>query len=148
MTQVKAINTQVHHVLMCSCQVGGWSRLGKFWARKRWVPWTSRGREGWSTVGHPKAAPVSSCWARQLTSLIGLLRGGVPRGGGSLIFPKLPQSSQTESLGFPRNTPSLGHPGTLKNPTGGSGFTPRWRVSPYLPWSKVAFFWGWETSHL
>ena len=29
------------------------------------------------------------------------------RGGGSLIFPKVPQSSQTESLGFPRNTPPL-----------------------------------------
>ena len=41
---------------------------GKFWARKRWDPWTSRGREGWSTAGHPKAAPVSSCWARQVTS--------------------------------------------------------------------------------
>ena len=26
-------------------------------------------------------------------SFIGLLRGGVPRGGGSLIFPKVPQSS-------------------------------------------------------
>ena len=33
------------------------------------------------------------------------------------MFPKVPQSSQTESLGFPRNTPeTLGHPGTLKNP--------------------------------
>ena len=31
--------------------------------------------------------------------------------------PKVPQSSQTESSGFPRNTPeTLGHPGTLKNP--------------------------------
>lgn len=33
--------------------------FGKFWAPKRWDPWTSRGL-GWST-GHPKAAPVSSC---------------------------------------------------------------------------------------
>ena len=47
----------------------------------------------------------------------GLLRGGVPRGGGSLIFPKVPQSS----LGIlrvpylpppPLNTPPLG---TYKN---------------------------------
>ena len=40
-------------------------------------------------------------------------KGGVPRGGGSLIFPKVPQSSQTESLGFPSyplplDTPHLG----------------------------------------
>ena len=42
-------------------------------------------------------------------STIGFLRGG----GDS---PNLPQSSQTESLGFPRNTPfPWFHPGTLKN---------------------------------
>ena len=30
----------------------------------------------------------------------------------------------------------------------GYGFVP-WRVYfPYVPWSKVAFYWGWETSHL
>ena len=34
-----------------------------------------------------------------LTRRLGLLRGRVPRGGGSLIFPKVPQSSRTESLG-------------------------------------------------
>ena len=39
------------------------------------------------------------------------------------MFPKVPQSSQTESLGFPRNTPSPGfHPGTLKNPGTKGGF--------------------------
>ncbi len=33
------------------------------------------------------------------------------------MFSKVPQSSQTESLGFPRvPPPPLGHPGTLKNP--------------------------------
>ena len=50
-----------------------------------------------------------------LPYIIGLLRGGVPRGGGSLIFPKVPQSSQTESLGFP-SYPPLEHP-PLRNPT-------------------------------
>ncbi len=30
-----------------------------------------------------------------------VVKGGGPRGGGSLMFPKAPQSSQTESLGFP-----------------------------------------------
>ena len=34
-----------------------------------------------------------------------------------LIFPKVSQSSQTESSKFPTNTPeTLGHPGTLANP--------------------------------
>ena len=47
------------------------------------------------------------------TRFIGLLRGGGPRGG---MFPKVPQSSQTESLGFPSYLPPpLGHP-DLKNP--------------------------------
>ena len=32
------------------------------------------------------------------------------------MFPKVPQSSQTESLGFP-SYPPLEHPGTLRNPT-------------------------------
>ena len=52
---------------------------------------------------------------------IGLLRGG-PRGGGSIIFPKVPQSSQTESLGWDPVTPPLEHPGTLRNPNGWSKF--------------------------
>ena len=46
---------------------------------------------------------------------IGLLRGGVPRGGGSLMFPKVPQSS----LGIfrvPQLPPPLEHP-PLRNPT-------------------------------
>ena len=47
------------------------------------------------------------CW--RIKSIIGLLRGG------SLIFPKVPQSSQTESLGFP-SYPPLEHP-PLRNPT-------------------------------
>ena len=41
--------------------------------------------------------------------VIGLLRGGVPRGGGSLIFPKVPQSSlgilRVPQLPLPLNTP-------------------------------------------
>ena len=44
--------------------------------------------------------------------IIGLLRGG-PRGGGSLMFPKVPQSS-LEILRVPQLPPPLGHP--LKNP--------------------------------
>ena len=45
-----------------------------------------------------------------------VVKGGGPRGGVSLIFPKVPQSSQTESLGFPSYLPPpLGHP-DLKNP--------------------------------
>ncbi len=35
------------------------------------------------------------------TPIIGFLRGGVI----PLIFPKVPQSSQTESVGFPRERP-------------------------------------------
>ena len=46
-----------------------------------------------------------------LAMIIGFLRGVVI----PLIFPKVPQSSQTESLRFPRNTPSLNTP--LKSPT-------------------------------
>ncbi len=42
--------------------------------------------------------------------IIGLLRGGCPRGGVSLMFPKVPQSSQTESLGFPSYPLPLGAP--------------------------------------
>ena len=34
-----------------------------------------------------------------------------------LIFPKVPQSSQTEFLGFPSFLLPLNTPGTLKNPT-------------------------------
>ena len=37
--------------------------------------------------------------------LIGLLMEGGSKGRGSLIFPKVPQSSQTESFGFPRVPP-------------------------------------------
>ena len=37
------------------------------------------------------------------TKCNGILKGGVVI---PLIFPHVPQSSQTESLGFPRNTPS------------------------------------------
>ena len=48
--------------------------------------------------------------------IIGLLRGGVPRGGGSLIFPKVPQSS-LGILRVPQLPPPLEHPGTLRNPT-------------------------------
>ena len=64
--------------------------------------------ESWDLLpsGH-----VTPRWAQ--ACIIGLLRG-VPRGGGSLIFPKVPQSSQTESLGFPSY---LNTPGTLRNPT-------------------------------
>ena len=51
---------------------------------------------------------------------IGLLRGGVPRGGGSLTFPNVPcsvpQSSRPESLGFPSYPPPLNIP-PLRNPT-------------------------------
>ena len=46
-----------------------------------------------------------------------VVKGGGPRGGGSLIFPKVPQSSQTESEKGSPVTPPLEHPGTLKNPT-------------------------------
>ena len=35
------------------------------------------------------------------TIIYRIVKGVGPRGGGSLIFPKVPQSSQTESLGFP-----------------------------------------------
>ena len=47
-----------------------------------------------------------------LAMIIGFLSGVVI----PLIFPKVPQSSQTESLGFVRNTPPLEH-SPLKNPT-------------------------------
>ena len=51
------------------------------------------------------------------THLIGLLSGGVPRGGGSLIFPNVPQSSlgilRVPQLPPPLNTPPLG---TLQTP--------------------------------
>ena len=43
--------------------------------------------------------------------IIGLLRGG-PRGGGSLIFPKLPQCSRAGILRLPQE-----HPLPFKNPT-------------------------------
>ena len=34
---------------------------------------------------------VASYWGHMVfTKIIGLLRGGVPRGGGSLIFPNVP----------------------------------------------------------
>ena len=45
---------------------------------------------------------------------IGLLRGGGPRGGVSLTFPTVPQSSQTESLGFPSYPLPLDTPGPLR----------------------------------
>ena len=58
-------------------------------------------------VHHP-TIPAETCrWSGGVFFffLMGLLRGG-PRGGVSLIFPKVPHSSRPESLGFPRNTPS------------------------------------------
>ena len=42
--------------------------------------------------------------------------GGVPRGGGSLMFPKVPQSS-LGILRVPQLPPPLNTPGTLRNPT-------------------------------
>ena len=44
-----------------------------------------------------------------------VVKGGGPRGGVSLIFPKIPQSS-LGILRVPQLPPPLGHPGTLKNP--------------------------------
>ena len=56
------------------------------------------------------------CKQKMQAKIIGLLRGGVQGEGFpeySLMFPKVSQSSQTESLGFPRNTPS---PWTPRDP--------------------------------
>ena len=41
-----------------------------------------------------------------------VVKGGGPRGGGSLIFPKLPQSSRAGILRVPQE-----HPLPFKNPT-------------------------------
>ena len=65
----------------------------------------------WRDTGTPQASSLAH-WLQlgfcdAFIIFLGLLRG-------SLIFPKVPQSSQTESSGFPRNTPPLEHP-PLKN---------------------------------
>ncbi len=76
--------------------------------------------------------------------------GGLLRGGGSLIFPnvpcKVPQSSQTESLGFPSyplplNTPPLKNPTT--NPERGT-FQPHHRTLPSSPLGWFVQVVGWE----
>ena len=51
-----------------------------------------------------------------VVDVIGLLRGGVPRGGGSLIFPKVPRSS-LGILRVPQLPPPLNTPPPLRNPT-------------------------------
>ena len=43
-----------------------------------------------------------------------VVKGGGPRGGGSLIFRNIPQSSQTESSGFPSYLLPLDTPGPLR----------------------------------
>ena len=54
-------------------------------------------------------------WLEDEDFLNRILKGG---GGDALIFPKVPQSSRPESLGFqvPQLPCPLEHPGTLKNP--------------------------------
>ena len=44
-------------------------------------------------------------------------RAGGPTGGGSLVFPKVPQSSLLGILRVPQLPPPLEHPPPLKNPT-------------------------------
>ncbi len=65
-------------------------------------------RVGWLSPGkcqgggvHNSWTKISSCW-RQRNFGYRVLKGpGMSKGGGSLIFPKVPQSSRPESSGFP-----------------------------------------------
>ncbi len=82
-----------------------------------WQAWKASHDKNISCISR---IPTCDCYTvGPLPVIIGLLRGGLPGGGGSLIFPKVPQSS----LGIlrvpqlpppPLNTPPLRNPTKLQ----------------------------------
>ena len=62
-----------------------------------------------------------------------------------LIFPKVPQSSQTESLGFPRNTPLPLEPPWTSKWRGWSHFSRSWHLGNQNAAKRISSWWFFST---